>query len=39
MLHMSVGMARPQGLDTKEEEEEEVSLRIEKVIKKNPYQS
>ena len=37
MLHMSVGMSRPQGLDTKEEEE--VSLRIEKVIKKNPYQS
>ena len=29
----------PQGLGTKEEEEEEVSLRIEKVIKKSPYQS
>ena len=30
---------RSQGLGTKEEEEEEVSLRIEKVIKKSPYQS
>ena len=29
----------PQGFGTKEEEEEEVSLRIEKVIKKSPYQS
>ena len=34
-----VCMLKAQGLGTKEEEEEEVSLRIEKVIKKSPYQS
>ena len=32
-------MTTTQGFDTKEEEEEDISLRIEKVIKKSPYQS
>ena len=29
----------PQGFGTKEEEEEDIFLRIEKVIQKSPYQS
>ena len=34
-----LSLPNAQGLGTKEEGEEEVSLRIEKVIKKSPYQS